>query len=574
MNSDTLLGLAVLVCLFGLLTRMSGWFTQKVEPTSQPISPVTRVFSAIGSVFSTFFSWKIFPLARSFVVDFLLQKRLGASNLNRWVGHTLIAGGFIALLLMHGLGYSVSDTLFSYYYPTLNPFLFLRNIFGVLVLVGVGMAVYRRIKLKKQRLHTHWSDWLALALVGTIMLSGLLLEGAKMSSYTVYQEMVEEYGATSDELDEQALQAYWVKENGLYVPHNVKPVDAKMLEYGKEVSGYSCIDCHASNKAGFVSYGIAATGGSLFALIGDEAIVSLFKVIHVLSFALLIAWLPFSKMFHVIAVPLNLLINGVTVGKEGNSENSLTKQAIGLSACTHCGACTVECSSSMYFESYQNAFILPSEKVQLLQKVAAGKKIEQSTLTHLQEGLYICTSCDRCTEVCPSGINLRDLFVNARYQLLERGNAELTMRSHFSFPLTFSQQFKGSHLHALRAVEKLFKDSFTKLTDLAVPMTLQKQSGMKNMSYQSCYSCQKCTNICPIVRRYDNPAEVLDLLPHQIIFTLGTGNLEVAKGAKMLWSCSTCYLCQEHCPNGVELCDIFYNLKNKAIDQVGAGGKA
>lgn len=573
MNSDTLLGLSVLVCLFGLLVRMSGWFTQKVEPTSQPISPVTRVFSAIGGVFSTFFSWKILSLARSFFVDFLLQKRLAASNLNRWLGHSLIAGGFLALLLMHGLGQSVSDALFSYHYSTLNPFLFLRNLFGILVLVGIGMSVYRRLKLKKQRLHTHWSDWLALILVATIMCSGILLEGVKMSSYTAYQDMIEEYGAASDEEEEEALEAYWVKENGLYVQHAVKPIDTTIIELGQEVNEYSCIDCHASNKTGFVSYGVAVAGGSFFALIGDGALVSLFQVVHVLSFALLIAWLPFSKMFHVIAVPLNLLINGIAGEKGAVSGNVLTKQAIGLSACTHCGACTVECSSSMYFESYQNAFILPSEKVQLLQKVAAGKEIDPSTLKRLQEGLYVCTSCDRCTKVCPSGINLKDLFVNARYQLLERGNAELSMRSHFSFPLTFSQQFKGSHLHALRTVERLFKDSFTKLADLALPMTLQKQSGMENVSYQSCYSCQKCTNICPIVRRYDNPAEALDLLPHQIIFTLSIGNIEVAKGAKMIWSCSTCYLCQEHCPNGVELCDIFYNLKNKAIDHVAAGGK-
>ena len=42
----------------------------------------------------------------------------------------------------------------------------------------------------------------------------------------------------------------------------------------------------------------------------------------------------------------------------------------------------------------------------------------------------------------------------------------------------------------------------------------------------------------------------------------------------MIWSCSTCYLCQEHCPNQVELCDIFYGLKNAAIAKIEEGDRS
>jgi heterodisulfide reductase subunit C len=61
------------------------------------------------------------------------------------------------------------------------------------------------------------------------------------------------------------------------------------------------------------------------------------------------------------------------------------------------------------------------------------------------------------------------------------------------------------------------------------------------------------------------------MLPHQLIYSLGIGNTELAMGARMIWSCSTCYLCQEHCPNQVELTDIFYNLKNGALKKIDTG---
>jgi len=226
----------------------------------------------------------------------------------------------------------------------------------------------------------------------------------------------------------------------------------------------------------------------------------------------------------------------------------------------------------MYYESFQNDFILPSEKVQVLKKIASGQSVDQATLDNLQKGLYICTSCDRCSEVCPSGINLRELFISSRYKLLHQGLPETSMWSHFSFPLSLARDFVDDHKRALEKLETIFATSFAKLKDLTA-ITVSDPVQVGTDSYQSCYSCQRCTNICPVVRLYENPAEKLDMLPHQIIYSLGIGNKDVAVGSQMIWSCSTCYLCQEHCPNEVELTDIFYNLKNEAIRKI-EGGRA
>lgn len=548
---------------------MSGWFSQGIKHPEDTLSRSDRIASAARGVFSTLFSGKIVHIISTFFTDVIFQKRLLAKNSMRWIAHTLIFTGFILLLFMHGLGTGVSDALFSDYYSTLQPYLSLRNIFGLMVLAGICIAVYRRLADKPRRVKSYGSDWAALIFVAAIILTGIVLESSKLSSYSAFQSMVEEYGDVGDDEELIALETYWAAEQGLVSPNAAKPYNADLVEQGREISGNSCIECHAPASGAFVSYSVAKIIGPV---ISGGA--SFFLYLHLLTCFAFLAWLPFSKMFHVIAVPISLLINGVMGFKKetAHKANLLNRQMVGLSACTHCGACSEICSSLMFYESFQNDFILPSEKVQLLKKIAAGEDVDDVTLNHLQKGLYICTSCDRCSTVCPSGINLRELFTTSRYHLLNRGKAETALLSHFSFPLALARNFVDDHLKALKKVEQLFKESFKKLSDMTT-LTLAKPADVGNNSYQGCYSCQRCTNICPVVRLYDNPEEELDMLPHQIIFSLGIGNKEIAAGSRMIWSCSTCYLCQEHCPNQVELTDIFYNLKNAAISKIETGGE-
>ena len=570
MNINILLGLSGIVCLIGLLFRLSLWFSQDLHPPPVPQTAVQRFFVSIQLALKTVFSSRITLIIKSIFVDLLFQKRIFDKSYLRWTTHALIFFGFVMLLVMHALDSVVTERIFSDYQSTLNPYLFLRNLFGVMVLAGLTLAVFRRFSLRPQRLRTNPSDWATLIFIALIIISGMLLEGSKITSYTTYQNMVEEYGSF-DEQEANALEAYWVQKNGLVAPNRVKPQPDEHVAYGMEVNSDSCMECHSTNSSAFASFAVRNATQSISAAIGDGQAVNMFWYLHILACFAFLAWLPFSKMFHIVAAPVSLIIKGVIGDNSAESAASLTHQMIGLSACTHCGSCSIECSSNMFFESFQNDFILPSEKVQSLKAYAAGKITNQAELNRLQQGLYVCTSCDRCTSVCPSGINLKEIFVAARYSLLNRGVPEVSILSHFSFPLALAQNFVGDHLKALKTVNRLFKKSFKQLSDITLPMSLSKGQSFENNSFKSCFSCQRCTNICPVVRSYDNPVESLGLLPHQIMFSLGIGNTELAMGSKMIWSCSTCYLCQEHCPNQVELCDIFYSLKNRAINKIEAG---
>lgn len=571
MDFNILLGVSVIVCLVGLFLRFSIWFSQGIEVAPQSIAPGTRIKNGLVGLVQSFTSGRIINVIRSFFVDLLFQKRIFDKSFLRWLAHSLIFFGFIPLLFMHALSPLLAESFFSDYQPTLTPFLFLRDFFGVMVLIGVGLAVYRRLQLKDKRLKTYPSDWAALLFLAVIILSGMLLLGGKMASYSTFEAMTEEYGGL-DEEEQLALEAYWVVENGLESPNILRPPSEESIALGKEIHTDNCMDCHSPNRVAFISFPLRNISQAFHGIFGDPGGVNVLLTLHLLACFGFLAWLPFSKMFHVVAAPVNLIIKRVTDDQLGDPANILTRQMIGLSACTHCGSCSVECSSSMFSESFGNDFILPSEKVQFLKRFAAKQEKNPEVIKKMQEGLYICTSCDRCTTICPSGINLKDLFVRSRYSLLADGDPEVTMLSHFSFPLALARNFANDHLKALKKVTDIFKKKFERLGDSTTPISLNSgAAAFDNKTFRGCYACQRCTNICPVVRSYDNPGKELGLLPHQIMFSLGIGNVELAMGSQMLWSCSTCYLCQEHCPNQVELCDIFYRLKNRVINTMEAG---
>ncbi len=71
---------------------------------------------------------------------------------------------------------------------------------------------------------------------------------------------------------------------------------------------------------------------------------------------------------------------------------------------------------------------------------------------------------------------------------------------------------------------------------------------------------------CPVVRNFDNPLEALGLLPHQMIRAANLGLGDIIFDSNMLWSCLGCYACQDDCPQGVQITDVFYELKNLAME--------
>ena len=88
---------------------------------------------------------------------------------------------------------------------------------------------------------------------------------------------------------------------------------------------------------------------------------------------------------------------------------------------------------------------------------------------------------------------------------------------------------------------------------------------MQGKTSSLCFACKTCSLACPVVRNFENPVESLGLLPHQAIHAASLGIFNLVFGSNMLWSCLGCYEYQEHCPQGVRVTDVFFELKNLAI---------
>jgi len=574
---DYLFYIALAVFLLGLIYKISTWFTRKLGVLGNDVTAAQRVRSAALGFIHTIFSSKFLLLLKALLFDVLLQCRTLRESFARWLAHMLIFYGFLLLLLMHGLQSVVTEAIFSGYYPTLNPFFFLRDFFAAMVLVGVILAVIRRYLAKPRRLRTGGRDHYAIIIVAFIILSGITLEGFKIASYSEFQRMVEDFGRLDDEDEIQALETLWVKDYGTVSPNVEAPFDEELVESGREVHENSCLDCHASAKWAFNGFATAKLIKPVALWLDQKDGVTVMWYFHIIACFIGLAYLPFSKMFHLIATPFSLITNRVMDPAKSMSANILTRQIMELDACTHCGSCNLNCSAAMIFEAIGNEYILPSEKMILLKKLASGKKIDEMQMRAIEEGVYLCTNCDRCTVRCPSGIRLKELWYSVREALLQSGPPLPHVLTPFSFARgliiqeslpaeTYAQPIEGARQAVAGGFENLMNP------DAPVALNAQTNAGLpsavKDSTYTHCFSCQSCTTVCPVVGNYNDPEQVLGLLPHQIMCSLGLGLTEMASGARMLWDCLTCYKCQENCPQQVAVCDELYRLKNIAVASI------
>lgn len=495
---DLFLYTSLAIFLIGTAYKISTWFTKKAGVFPKNITAFDRVFACAKGILTIIFSLKIFTLLRVFILDVVFQKKILKENFLRWVMHMLIFGGFMLLLLMHALDGIITEGLFSDYYSTLNPFLFLRNFFGIMVITGLVIAIYRRFILKVPRLKTNPMDCYAIIILALIMISGIFLEGTKIMSYTEFQNMVQDYAGIDDEDELKALESLWVEKFGVVSPNVKGPFDRETLLIGKEANETNCAECHSSSKWAFTGYLTAKIFSPIASLSDRMGVATLFWYIHILACFTGLAYLPFSKMFHVIASPISLLSNAVMDKDISMPANIATRQVMELDACTHCGTCSLYCSEAVAFKVLDNEFILPSEKMVFLKSMVSGKDVDDDALKAIQQGVYLCSNCDRCTVVCPSGINLKELWVNVREALVQKGYAEPFVLTPFSFTrgLNREELSKYDYSKPVKIAEHAVERKFDSLMDKSKPLSIINEAN-KDLSklytentFHYCFECQ------------------------------------------------------------------------------------
>ncbi len=306
---DILLFASLTICSIGIGYRIYLWFKKPLGFYSFKNNKENT--NLVLVIIKTIFSIKIFLIIKALILDVTFQARSLKTSHVRWLMHILIFIGFIALILMHALDSYFTESFFPNYYSTLNPFFFLRSLFGLMVLIGLAIAAHRRYHSKTKKFISDRSDLIAILLVFSIIFSGILLEGMKITSVSVFQEMVEEYaGLDYEDEDIIALESHWVKDFGL-VSSRIQEIDSDLLELGIEGHEAYCMDCHSPNESAFLGYAFAIVLKPIAVWLDNLKGVTIFYYFHILSCFIGLSLIPFTKMFHIVATPISLLSNAI-----------------------------------------------------------------------------------------------------------------------------------------------------------------------------------------------------------------------------------------------------------------------
>jgi heterodisulfide reductase subunit C/nitrate reductase gamma subunit len=542
--------LSLAICLVGFVYRIRQWFTVRIGPESGSVPRRQRVAAAARAAAAAPFGRGAGRLLSALIFDCLLQRRLLQEDAWRWAAHMLLASGFVLLILMHALDRYVTAALFDDYVSTLSPYLFLRNLFGAMVLAGAGIAVYRRSRDGARRALTKSGDWIALGVLAVIILSGVVLESSQIISASIFDEMVEDYLGTDNPDDIRALQAFWFASYGVRFPEPAGLDDPQLRAAGHDLHEESCAACHVQPQSAFVSYPLSRALIPISRLLDAGRADIWLWYLHWLACFAGLAYLPFGKFWHLVATPLQQLIAAVGDEHAGSAARRVTARALAFDACTDCAVCSLHCSVKPAYRVLQNLLILPSEKLQALRRSATGKQTSASDLFRLSEGSFICTGCYRCTRLCPSGINLQDLWQSSEQDLMNDGFPE----PHVWIRRRHADEWVQALAQAEPQAEK---------TDFASP----GGSGAaldRPESFLACIQCATCSSVCPVVAAVDDAQQDLDFTPQQVMNLLRLNLKDIARGTRMVWNCVTCYLCQENCPQGIKVADLFYELRNSA----------
>ena len=478
-----------------------------------------------------------------FFLNTLFQSRLFKAGKIRWAIHFLLLSGFLYLLIVHALYSVTADLLFDDYQPTLNPFQALRNLTGVFVLVGcLAFFIRRRLNLRvnsDRRLQK--KGMVVITLILLIISTGFLLESTKIISEPIFMEMVEEFSDLdgTDELVD--LKAYW-KDHYSVVFQEELNVAAAQMENGGVLNDEYCLYCHSPIKSAALSNVIAKSisgiGVWLNAIRADKII----YWIHYSFCLTLLIILPFSRMSHLLFIPAASARNPLT------ADQILARGAyvhpLMLEACTNCGYCSEVCSVYPNYQIQGNPNLLPHFKIESVKDLI--RQPSRMDMSQLIMGNDACTLCHNCTDICPSGIDLQSLWVTLDVNLTQRGIAKA---STFFKQISLKEWRQKAFVKGPAGAEK--KPD----TILPVNSNLADQTD----SFDGCIQCTVCTNVCPVVA---HDSDLNDMSPHQIMNLLRMGEKHLATGTRMVWTCLTCYSCQENCPQQIRVTDILLELRN------------
>ncbi|MBU3916896.1 4Fe-4S dicluster domain-containing protein, partial [bacterium] len=349
------------------------------------------------------------------VVIAIGQKRLVGRKNERTPGimHAFIFWGF-CILLIRSLNLYGEGFLEGFQLPFLGDdfiagylYIALKDIIEAIVLLMVLYAIFRRAVLKPKRLHNTWEAYFVLGMIGTLMVSDLLYDGARFNMILLHG-------------------------NPEHLTFFNNP------QFGPEFIWTP------------ISVGAASLISGLDAKATGVILVCMFWL-HVITQLVFLNFLPLGKHFHIITALPNVFFKNLGYPHEKaklldledeaawedeslgiNHIHQLNwKQGLDLYTCTECGRCKDVCptyttdkplnlhdfNDSLKAELLDNAdkLIKRAKLAATLNKDSDPKKVEEikGQMAELnskkrligeviaEDTLWACTTCRACEEVCP-----------------------------------------------------------------------------------------------------------------------------------------------------------------------------
>ncbi len=377
-----LFGVALAVFGYGFYRRIAYW--RRGKPDGERLGDWGRRFWLLAK-------------------ELLLQRRVRGATF-AGIFHSLIFYAFIVLAIttaVVALDYDFGTTLFSgYLYVGLTV---AAELAGVLVLVGVGMAFWRRSVQKPAALTTTLADLWPLALIAGIVLTGFLIEG---------------------------LRIHTIGDRWAYL----SPVG---YVAGLPFAGFDAGAARAAHSALWWTHTVLAFGW--------------------------IAAIPYTKFFHLLALPTNVFfarlkprgaLQHVDVLKLMEAEDFdetqfnvgvaktsdfTWKQRLDFDACISCGRCEAICPATQSGHRFS-----PKQFVATCRALLQGERplgpadgaaappageTEAGPPALVGDGfdenfIWYCRTCTACMEVCPATVDFVDTLMEVRrHEIMMEGRA-------------------------------------------------------------------------------------------------------------------------------------------------------
>jgi heterodisulfide reductase subunit D len=352
---------------------------------------------AVGSVFSR----KIVGLVKAFFSNSLLFMRLSKESVIRGVIISAFVMSYVGVVLINhfmaelvpkiGPEDPVSVFLYAPFLPAYffevvrvgtiglieNLYGFADNLFMAVIIFGEAWFAYRRFVLKESPLKTTFADVSAIILTVAWLFARLVGEGMSLLQYNVPAPTA----------------SYW-----------------------------------------FLAYGVSRVLEPLRLNLANVAYVT--WSLSGLLLALFMASIPLnSKLWHIFTSPLVVLANSsrsheVKTETLPSSRPFSVKQMIEIDGCLSCGVCADNCEiyaetinpGTVYLGILKNFRSIMRRRYGPVAKILRQEQPTPTELKLFSSGVYYCTLCARCREVCPIGIDTRSLGGAIREFLVEEGH--------------------------------------------------------------------------------------------------------------------------------------------------------